>query len=242
MRLASALDADPRLWIIVIMRSEFFTAFLSTKQARLFRDLVTVGTLDHAALVEVIEQPARQAGLIFDPPGLPQQMAAEAGGGDALPLLAYALQELYLSVGSGKPMTAVGYERIGGVTGVLSRQADKVAAELGDTDPSGALLATLLKFVTTGENEPTRRRVRRSALTNAQLRIAEAFIAARLLTSHGDGDDAVLEVAHEALFRAWAPLRQAIEVSPRPTSLACGPRAVGCGLGQLGPPGRLSPP
>lgn len=36
---------------------------------------------------------------------------------------------------------------------------------------------------------------------------------ARLLISHGDGDDAILEVAHEALFGSWAPLRQAIEAS-----------------------------
>lgn len=60
--LARALDADPRLWIIMIMRTELLNAFLGTEQARLFRDPVTVGTLSHAALVEVIEQPARRAG------------------------------------------------------------------------------------------------------------------------------------------------------------------------------------
>ncbi|MGI8815216.1 MAG: NACHT and WD repeat domain-containing protein, partial [Pseudonocardia sp.] len=209
--LASALNADPRLWIIMIIRSEFLTAFLGTEQARLFRDPVAVGTLGRATLVEVIEQPARQAGLTFDPPNLPQQMAVDAGGGDALPLLAYALQELCLAAGAGKPLTADAYQHLGGVTGVLTRQADKVAAELGGAD--GPVQSTLLKFVTIGENEPTRRRVRRSDLTDAQCRVAEAFIAARLLTSNTDGDDAILEVAHEALFRSWAPLRQAIEAS-----------------------------
>ncbi len=209
--LASALDADPRLWIIMILRSEFLTAFLGTEQARLFRDPVAVGTLGHAALVEVIEQPARRAALTFDPPTLPQRMAADAGGGDALPLLAYALQELRLAAGSSGALTADAYQRIGGVAGVLTRQADKVAAELGGAD--GPVLSTLLKFVTIGENEPTRRRVQRSALTDVQWRVVQAFIAARLLTSHGDGGDAILEVAHEALFRSWVPLRQAIEAS-----------------------------
>ena len=211
--LAGALDADPRLWIILIMRSEFLTVFLGTEQARLFRDPVAVGTLGRAALVEVIEQPARRAGLTFDPPTLPQRMATDAAGGDALPLLAYALQELCLAAGPGRALTADAYQRIGGVAGVLTRQADKVTTELGGTDPTGPVLSTLLKFVTIGENEPTRRRVRRSALTEAQSRVAEEFITARLLTSHEDGDDAVLEVAHEALFRSWAPLRQAIESS-----------------------------
>ena len=178
--LASALEQDPRLWIILIMRSEFLTFFLGTEQARLFRDPVAVGTLGHAALMEVIEQPARRAGLVFDPPTLPQKMAADAGGGDALPLLAYALQELCLAVGPGGALTVDAYQRIGGVAGVLTRQADKVATELGGTDPTGPVVSTLLKFVTIAENEPTRRRVRRSALTEAQSQITEGFIAARL--------------------------------------------------------------
>ncbi len=209
--LTRALDTDPQLWIIMIMRSEFLTAFLGTEQARLFRDPVTVGTLSRAALVEVIEQPAQQAGLTFDPPALPQRMAADAGGGDALPLLAYALQELRRVAGPGGALTVGAYRHIGGVTGVLTRQADKVAAELGGAD--GLVLSTLLKFVTIGENEPTRHRVLRSALTDTQWRVAQAFITARLLTINGDGDDAILEVAHEALFRHWAPLQQAIEAS-----------------------------
>ena len=207
--LVSALEADPRLWIIMIMRSEFLTAFLGTEQAQLFRELVVVSALGHAALVEVIEQPAQRAGLTFDPPSLPQRMATDAGGGDALPLLAYALQELCLTAGRHGVLTADAYQRIGGVTGVLTRQADKVAAELGGAE--GPVLSTLLAFVTIGENEPTRRRVQRSVLTDAQWRIAQAFIAARLLTSDGDGETVILEVAHEALFRCWAPFRQAIE-------------------------------
>jgi WD40 repeat protein len=209
--LANALDADPRLWIIMILRSEFLTTFLGTKHARLFREPVIVGTLGHAALVEVIEQPARQAGLTFDPPALPQRMATDAGSGDALPLLAYALQELCLTARSDRVLTGDAYQRLGGVTGVLTRQADKVTTELGGVD--GPVLPTLLAFVTIGESEPTRRRVQRSTLTEAQWQIAEAFIAARLLTSHTRNDGAILEVAHEALFRHWAPLRQAIEAS-----------------------------
>ncbi|HEY5986761.1 MAG TPA: hypothetical protein VIV12_10335 [Streptosporangiaceae bacterium] len=38
-----------------------------------------------------------------------------------------------------------------------------------------------------------------------------AFVSARRVTSSGNGGDAVIDVAHEALFRAWAPLWQAIE-------------------------------
>jgi hypothetical protein len=110
-----------------------------------------------------------------------------------LPLLAYALQELYLIVGSGKSITTAAYERIGGVVGLLTRQADKVASALGGTDPAGPVLSTLLKFVTIGEDALTRRRVQRSTLTERQWHVAEAFLAARLLTTSPEKPGLVVE-------------------------------------------------
>jgi hypothetical protein len=106
--LASALDVDSQLWIVMVLRSEFLTAFLGTEQARLFREPITVGTLSRAALVEVIERLAWRAGLTFDPPSLPQRMAADSGGGGALPLLAYGLQELCRAAESGGVLSADG--------------------------------------------------------------------------------------------------------------------------------------
>jgi WD40 repeat protein len=211
--LENSLAADQRLWIVVIMRSEFLTAFLATPHARLFRDPVTVGALGRDALYDVITGPAAKAGLRFDPPELTQLMVDDAGGGDALPLLAYTLQELYLAAGKSMVVTAADYRHLNGVTGALTRQADKVTAELDAGDAGSPVLATLLKFVAFGENGPTRRRVRRGSLDPAGRRVADAFVSARLLvTSAGPDDgDAVIEVAHEALFRHWAPLRQEIE-------------------------------
>ena len=162
--LEDGLAADPRLWVVVIMRSEFLTAFLATQYARLFRDPVTVGALSRTALYDVIAGPAAKAGLRFDPPELLQLMVDDAGGGDALPLLAYTLQELYLGAGKGRVATAADYHRLNGVAGALTRQADKVASELEAEDAASPVLPTLLKFVTFGENGPTRRRVRRGSL------------------------------------------------------------------------------
>ena len=100
--LECAPEADQQLWILLIMRSEFLTAFLATAHARLFRDPVTVGALSRAALFEVIAGPAARAGVRFDPPELVQLMVDEAGGGEALPLLAFTLQELYLDAGKSR--------------------------------------------------------------------------------------------------------------------------------------------
>lgn len=211
--LERGLATDRRLWVVVVMRSEFLTAFLATPHARLFRDPVTVGALDRASLYEVIAEPAAKAGLRFDPAELIQMMVDDAGGGDALPLLAYTLQELYLNAGKAMVVSMADYQRLNGVTGALTRQADKVTAELEAEDPGSPVLATLLRFATIGESGPTRRRVRRGTLDAAGRRVVDAFVSARLLVSSADADDgdAVIEVAHEALFRYWAPLRQEIE-------------------------------
>ena len=104
------------------------TSFLATAHARLFRDPVTVGALSRTALFEVIAGPAAQAGLRFDPPELVPLTLDEAGGGEALPLLAFTLQELYLDAGRSRVVTGSDYRRMHGVTGALRRQADRVTA------------------------------------------------------------------------------------------------------------------
>jgi hypothetical protein len=129
-----------------------------------------------------------------------------------LPLLAYTLQTLYLQTAPDGIITVEAYHQLGGVSATLARQADRVAAQLQAINPDTPLLATLLKFVTLDETGPTRRRVPRSLLSTAECEVADAFIAARLLTSDTTPDgNAVIQVAHEALFAQWAPLRQAIE-------------------------------
>ena len=211
--LECALEADQQLWILLIMRSEFLTSFLATAHARLFRDPVTVGALSRTALFEVIAGPAAQAGLRFDPPELVQLMVDEAGGGEALPLLAFTLQELYLDAGRSRVVTGADYRRMHGVTGALRRQADRVTAELRAADPDSPVMATLLRFVAFTDGAAARRRVRAEPpliLPSAGSRTRSCPPACCVASSRADGE-AVLDVAHEALFRHWAPLRQEIE-------------------------------
>ncbi|MGW2723365.1 NACHT and WD repeat domain-containing protein [Streptomyces sp. NPDC001492] len=200
-----ALAADPLLWVVATLRSDFLTAFLENGQAELVRQPTLVGVLGRPELFQVIEKPAECAGLAFAPM-VTALMVDETGGGDALPLLAYTLQELYLRVGPGGTVTEEDYRQLGGVAGTLSDQADRISVELRASDEEAPVLATLLRFVTLEHGEPTRRRVDRGELTEQENAVAEAFVAGRLLTSA----DGVLDVAHEALFRQWPPLRQAV--------------------------------
>jgi len=204
-----ALDADPRLWIVCALRSDFITAFLDRGFSRLFHSPLMIGALDRQQLFDVVEKPAEIAGLAFAP-GVVGRLVDDTESGDALPLLACTLQVLYETVGTGRTVTEADYERAGGVAGTLARQGDKVLAELEPDYPDGAATDVLTKFVAIDNGQPVRRRVAPDSLSPAEMAVVNAFIAARLLHLVGDGDDRRLEVVHEAIFRQWAPLREKI--------------------------------
>ncbi|MEU3467427.1 hypothetical protein ABZ716_05830 [Streptomyces sp. NPDC006687] len=205
------LARQPRLWLVGTLRSDFLTGFLEAGLAFLVRDPVVVGALEREALHEVVARPAAAAGVTFEA-GLVSRIVDDCGGGDALPLLAYTLQELYRRAGG--PGSVIGYghyREVGGVAGALVGQADRIRAELLGPGGDGAaepdpVIRTLLRLVTVQGEEPVRRRVARAELEPSEREIADAFVAGRLLTS----DAGVLDLAHEALLRRWPPLRRAV--------------------------------
>jgi WD40 repeat protein len=206
-RVAEALAADGRLWVLATLRVGFLPELLDTPHAELFASPVALGALRRAELVAAIEQPARLAGLSFEA-GLVADIVEDTGTPDALPLLAYLLQELYLAAGPALTATRQTYQELGGVAGALSRQADAAFGELRVHHDPDAILSALLRLVAMDGNEPTRRHLPLAELTDQERAIVQVFIDARLLTSDASDAQPYVQVAHEALFRRWAPLRQ----------------------------------
>ncbi|HCU95640.1 MAG TPA: hypothetical protein DHU96_24170, partial [Actinobacteria bacterium] len=211
--LRGALREDSPMWAIATLRAEFLSSAPDRAGlAEAIDDILLIEPLSRARLPEIIQRPAQRAGLDFAP-GLVQRMVEDTTGGDALPLLAWTLQQLYHDAGPGpeRVVTAKAYEALGGVVGSLQRQAGLLTDELHRRGHGGLVLPTLLKLVTIDEaGEPTRRRVERRQLPAAGNAIVQAFVDARLLTSNREGGEGTVEVAHEALLRQWPPLRQAI--------------------------------
>src|SRR5262249_8634394 len=89
-------------------------------------------------------------------------------------------------------------------------QADAALAGLADAHDADLVLRTLLRLVGMEGNEPTRRRVRLTGLSDDERAIVRAFTDARLLVT--DASDGVphVQAVHEALFRQWPPLRQQV--------------------------------
>jgi WD40 repeat protein len=213
--LRGALADDGQLRVVVTLRSEFLDGTPErTRLAELIDDPFLVAPLGRGRLAEVIARPARRAGLELEP-GLTERMVEDTAGGDALPLLAYLLHEV--AEGAGTTITADDYEALGGVVGALQRRADQVLDELTRRGSGALVLPTLLRLAAVDDQGlPVRRRLARSALSAAERVVVDAFVEARLLTTHSDdaeGGEATVEVAHEALLRQWAPLREAIDTS-----------------------------
>ncbi|MFC5954891.1 AAA family ATPase [Streptomyces pratens] len=211
--LHACLRQEPSVRVLATCRVDLLGRLLSTDHAQLLQHPVALGTLNRAQLAQVVERPAALVGMSFAP-GLVGTIVDDTGTDDALPLLAYLLQELYFACGPGGTVTEETYRRLGGVAGALARQADSTVAALSTPDGIDFALRVLLRFVTLEERELARRPVRLSELTDRERYVVDAFIDARLIRSdavEGAVGDAYAEVTHEALFRQWAPLRQEVE-------------------------------
>jgi WD40 repeat protein len=215
-RVSEALAADPRLWVLVTLRVEFLPDLLAGNHADLFTAPIALGAMSPAEIASAIHGPAELSGMRFED-GLVQRIVADTGTPDALPLLAYLLQELHLDTDATSVATQVTYQRLGGVAGALARQADAVFSELVQQHDPEVVLATLLRLVALEKGEATGRRTPLSDFSTSQRRIISAFTEARLLTTDMVDGQPLVRVAHEALFRVWPPLRQ--EVTTRAEQL-----------------------
>ena len=199
--------------VAVTIRSEFLDPLLADPDmAALPVHVVTLRPLQTAILPHVIQGPARLAGLTVDPE-LVSRMVADTASGDALPLLAFTLEQLAMGLSRGAMLSPERYEQLGGVQGAVMRQAD---AALADALAVGRrrrtdVVAALLQLVTVDEvGQPTRLEISYKQLPPPVRMELDAFIAQRLLTTSEREGIVLLAVAHEAFLTAWPPLVQAI--------------------------------
>ena len=169
------------------------------------RGLFLLGPMRPHELRVCIEGPARQAGLLLEP-GLVDLLVREVvDQPGALPLLSHALRETW-SHREGRTLTVAGYHASGGIRGAVARSAEEIYHRVPQ-DQRHLVRALMLRLVgTTAQGVPVRSRVPRQLVAGdaAHAHVVELLVGARLVTS----DDGALEVAHEALVRAWPRLRE----------------------------------
>lgn len=209
--LCAALDReDSPLMVLATLRSDFLGSFQEHPAIRGLRvELFAVPQMETDDFASVIEDPARIAGLELGP-GLVQAMISDTKTSDALPLLAFTLRELHESLGQSKLLTFDQYRDIGRLEGCIARAAEFVlkAKPLSESETAD-LRSALLSMVQVNDNDQHAKQPAQWNLLPASSHdVLERFVSARLLISSEDKNERKLEVAHEALFRAWPRLAE----------------------------------
>lgn len=203
----SLSDATGHLIVIGTMRSDFLENFQSHPVLRElpFRD-VPVRPLSIREFAQVIATPARVAGIELEA-GLVERMIADTATGDALPLLAFALRELWEQYGQDGHISIKDYTQLGGLEGSIHRAAEGVLnSARPDTAGIQGLKNAFRRMVRINdEGQYVRRLTHWQELPESSHPILRHFVDARLLVSGKDENQ--VEVAHEALFRAWPTLK-----------------------------------
>lgn len=216
MIMAATKDPSSRLRIVVTLRADFFHKPLLYER---FGGLIQARTqvvlpLSTAELERTITMPARGAGAHVDANLVTALIADVKEEPGALPLLQYTLTEVF-ERREGNTMTMGAYRELGGVAGALARRAEEVFNQLSP-DEKNTARQMFLRLVTLGEGtEDVRRRALRSELLsiardNERLEyILNVFGRFRLLSFDHEPvtREPTVEIAHEALIRAWSRLR-----------------------------------
>jgi WD40 repeat protein len=125
--IAAPTDRSPFAPVLVAtMRADFLGNALSYRP---FADVLQnadlkLGPMNRSELKEVIEKPAQKLGVTFEAGLVPRILDAVNEEPGNLPLLEFALRELWQRR-SGKQLTHAAYEAIGEVQGALTRHADE---------------------------------------------------------------------------------------------------------------------
>ncbi len=234
------------VWVVAALRTEFKPRFmaLADEQGRpllveVFERLMfPLARMPMEALEQIITEPAKVAGLAFeigrDGVRLDAVLRDDALGADSMPLVGYALNELWLRRASPVPpgergapasmLTFNAYRDIcggqvrGGIKRVLGIEAERAFAGL----PSLARdeLPALLDALAVPVHGETREAARPAELSqwaegSPGWQLIEALREARLLVIEAPTAtaSAKVRVVHEALFDGWDLARQHLEQS-----------------------------
>lgn len=212
--LSLAMTEGSPFLAIMAMRSDYLGKLQSAEHLTAKFEEFSLGPLPLSRVPEIIHGPARVAGLRVED-AFVQQVLHDAEGDDALPLMAFALRQLYEKAQGEKYLSLQAYKAMGDPKAGLSplenavrQAADVVWADLkpepeAETALKDAFVPAMVRVNDQGEY--ARRAARWDELPAKAYPLLQGLVDARLLVVQGD--PRMVEVAHEALLRKWPRLR-----------------------------------
>jgi hypothetical protein len=220
-RLVTLLARSEIVWVIAALRSDFYHRLDDLPDLLLLaeRGFYRLKSPLPTELGQMIRKPAQLAGLRFEShpetdfplDGVLQDDAISDP--TALPLLEFALTELWNQRTADGLLTFDAYERMGRMTGAIAEHAEQLISTMSPATQAH-LASTLRALVTVsgGDAEPTAASVDRSriATTPERTEILDGLIAARLVMTDDleNRGDPRCRLAHEKLLETWPRLRK----------------------------------
>ncbi len=206
---------ESRLDILISLRADFYDRpmLYPTFGHLVGHNHLPVLSLTPNEMEQAIVLPADKAGLTFEPGLVATIISDVTSQSGLLPLLQYALTELYVHRRD-RSMTLDAYREMGGVTGALGSRASELYGAL-DAKGQQATRQLFLRLVASLDgSEDTKRRIHRAELasvtdsTQVMDTVINLYGKYRLLTFDFDPvtNSPTVEIAHEALIREWKQL------------------------------------
>ena len=221
--IATTLDRerDLPLMIIATGRSDVLEALIQAGDLADLTETFPFPLMPLERVPRLIEGPASIAGINVEK-GLPDRIARDVESAEALPLLAQMLWLLYRRGIPQKKLTLADYEALGDaqrglnpIQNSVRLVADQAIEGLKPAEKERAALRDAfvphLVRIRLEDGKRVRQAARMSELPQESLPLVRALVQARLLTTRASDEgaglgEALVEVTHEALFKAWPEL------------------------------------
>jgi WD40 repeat protein len=222
------VEDAPALLVAVAIRSDAYEQFQTTKALEgIIQQTLSLTPMPRGAYQAVIEGPSvrlKDSDRPFDiEPALTQALLSDiedGGGRDALPLLAFTLERIYLEYGDRGRLALADYDTLGRIKGSIEaaigrafRAADADARIPQEHEARLSLLRSglipWLAGIDPDSGSPRRQRARISEIPEEARPLIDLLVEQRLLST--DIADATgertIEPSHESLLRQWGSLQ-----------------------------------
>ena len=206
-----------RVTLLFSMRSDFVPncATYPRLNSLLNQQFIQIGAMQPDELVSAIAQPALRVGLRIDPDLIAQIINDMRGEPGSLPLMQFALQDLFRAQQAKGDMIALllnDYLQRGGIQKSLERHADTAFARLSEheQDLARTIFSGLIEIgsgtVDTRRTALSNEIIPTSAQEGAVKTVVQKLANARLITT----DAVTVTISHEKLIDAWPWLKKLV--------------------------------
>lgn len=222
LQLLHGLCLMPHLWLIISMRSDFYSKFAAFPEFGALKNeayVVDVPNVSATDIAEIVEIPAKKANLTWEindhGVSLSKRIIQEANELKDLPLIEFGLSELYSSK-TGDKLTFAAYEEMGRLKGAVTKYANKCYESLTESEKKGfeRILGAVITVSSQDENKYVRKTslIKDIAKTEQQRTLIKKLTDAHLFVTGKDANgESAITIVHEMLFSSWDVIKNWIE-------------------------------